>query len=488
MKPLPWISACALSLLLLACGGDDDGDRPAPPPPGPPLAGDRIEPLDTALLKQARRPAAVQALSRLPAGAQVARIALGPLPELKQAAAPASGGPLQIGVGRDIAATADAAALGRLLDWTRLPDGTQVAALSFAAEGARALRLGVQVGHVPPGAMLRFYSDPDSDVVEMTAEEIRAGYRSQRAAGVPEAEAGRVWGPDTPGAVSTLELHLPAGTDPGRLQLAVPQLSQLSQTVAEAVQRKDVSDIGASGSCHVDVACTRHDSESRAVAKMLYTKGGGTFLCSGTLVNDSAGSLTPYFLTAAHCIDDGASASSLITYWFFRAAACDASGRLDRDMVRLTGGASLLEVHYPSDMALLRLRSDPPPRVVYAGSYFGPDAVPGVSVLGVHHPSGDVQKVSEGGIRAYASCIVINNETRCSVSPQEGDMLQVIWNRGSTEGGSSGSALFASAGGTQYVVGTLFAGNASCRNPDGSDFYGRYEPAFAASLQRWLWP
>ena len=487
MRLLPWFSTLALSLLLLACGGDDDGDRPSPPPPGPPLAGDRIEPLDTALLKQQPRLALAQAASRLPAGAQVARIELGPLSELKHATAGASDGPLQIGVGRDIAATDNAVALGQLLNWTFLSDGTRVAALSFVTEGARAVRLGVQVMQLPPGTVLRFYGESGLDGVEMAADEIQAAYRALREAGVSESEARLVWGPDTTGAVATLEVQLPTGADVSQLQLAVPQLSHLHQTVAQVLQPKDVSDIGDAGSCHVDVACTAHDSESRAVAKMLYTKAGSTFLCTGTLMNDSKNSLTPYFLTAAHCVDDGSSASSLITYWFFRATSCGHSRDPDRDMVRLTGGASLLDVHYPSDISLLQLRSQPPARVVYAGSYFGSEAKPGVQVLGVHHPMGDLQKISEGSIRGYYNC---NRNGMCSSSPPErADMLQVIWDRGSTEGGSSGSAIFVRFDSSKrYVAGTLHGGNASCQRPSGSDFYGRYDKAFAAGLARWLRP
>lgn len=67
--------------------------------------------------------------------------------------------------------------------------------------------------------------------------------------------------------------------------------------------------------------CGRYQTEGRAVAKMVFTEGGSTFLCTGTLLNDTRNSLTPYFLTAALHLEPEA-ASNLITYWFFRAQSC----------------------------------------------------------------------------------------------------------------------------------------------------------------------
>ena len=103
-------------------------------------------------------------------------------------------------------------------------------------------------------------------------------------------------------------------------------------------QPKDVDEIGNAGSCNVDVMCGSYQTEGRAVAKMVFTEGGRTLLCTGTLLNDTRNSLTPYFLTAAHCISSQEAASNLITYWFFRAESCGSAPRFDPNAVRMTGG------------------------------------------------------------------------------------------------------------------------------------------------------
>ena len=52
---------------------------------------------------------------------------------------------------------------------------------------------------------------------------------------------------------------------------------------------------------------------------MLYASGSSYYICTGTLVADTGGSMTPYFLTANHCISTSTEAASLETYWDFTA-------------------------------------------------------------------------------------------------------------------------------------------------------------------------
>jgi V8-like Glu-specific endopeptidase len=412
-------------------------------------------------------------------------VALGPLARTKAVAAARKGAALQIGQARAVAATASAADVASRLVWRTLADGTQVAALAFAAEGAQALRLGVQVQQLPDGAVLRFYGADGSAVVQMGAAELAALRQRNLAAGLADDAARLVWGPDTDGAVSTLEVQLPAGVARSQLQLAVPQLSHLTQTVAQAVRaEKDTAQIGNAGSCNLDTMCAPElQAESRAVAKMLFTDGGNTYLCTGTLLNDARGSRTPYFLTANHCISSQASASSLVTYWFFRAAACNASPSYDAAMTRLAGGAALLYSDSSVDTTLLQLNAQPPANVVYAGSYFGSGTVAGVPVAGVHNPAGDLQKYALGSVAGYAIC---GDDSCADVGADSSTMYQVGWTQGITEGGSSGSAIFNQLGGKRYVVGALHGGSSSCEDPHGTDFYGRLDRAFYRGLGHWL--
>ena len=78
-------------------------------------------------------------------------------------------------------------------------------------------------------------------------------------------------------------------------------------------------------------------------------------------------------------------------------------------------------------------------------------------------------------------------EVKARANADAGTMLRVGWTRGTTEQGSSGSAIFvATTGGTRYVVGALHGGSASCANPQGTDYYGRFNRAFYRGLGDWL--
>lgn len=59
----------------------------------------------------------------------------------------------------------------------------------------------------------------------------------------------------------------------------------------------------------------------------------------------------------------------------------------------------------------------------------------------------------------------------------------VYWGEGVTETGSSGSAIFNDS---NHIIGTLQGGYASCRNPGGEDYYGRFDLAFQSGLNQFL--
>ncbi len=41
-------------------------------------------------------------------------------------------------------------------------------------------------------------------------------------------------------------------------------------------------------------------------------------------------------------------------------------------------------------------------------------------------------------------------------------------------------------GSTRYVVGALHGGSASCQNPQGADFFGRFDRAYYRGIGSWL--
>ena len=308
-----------------------------------------------------------------------------------------------------------------------------------------------------------------------------------QAAGDQSDAARTWWTPDTGEGEATLEVELPPGVAASALDIAVPQLSHIFEnlslpTAQEYQEQVEAAKINESDPCNLDANCYSENAQERnAVARMLFTKDGGSYLCTGTLMNDTQNSFKPYFLTANHCISTQTVASSLETRWFYRSPSCN-SGTLQSSTVRKTGGAQLLYASGTTDTAFMLLNDTPPGGALFAG-WSANTVAAGTSVVGLHHPSGDLLKISFGAVNSQANCQpTTGSGFQCSGT--SGNYYRVSWSQGTTEGGSSGSALF--QGG--YVVGTLYGGSATCTNRSAYDYYGRFDVAYNAAIKAWLNP
>lgn len=260
------------------------------------------------------------------------------------------------------------------------------------------------------------------------------------------------------------------------------------------------SAFGTSGGCNVNMACSEGDNyryQGRGVVRISIYNTYGISFCTGTLLNNTRNDKTPLILTAGHCIDDGGDSPRYTArhiYRFnFETPDCENPSTFSGSYHTLTGSDLLA---YDStygglgDFALLKLKNTIP-------DYFNPfwcgwdrsDATP-VAGVGIHHPSGDVKKIS-----TYTRRPII---TYYPNGHGIDSHFKVYWARtehgyGITEGGSSGSALFNNEG---LVVGDLTGGTSDCFAPDTrkSDFYGRLNYNWNAKgsdrskLRPWLDP
>ena len=418
---------------------------------------------------------------------KAARVSLGEL-SMAKVEMSAPGTPRLVGQARDVQATKSAAAMQSLWQWKSTAVGGKVAAISFNAEGAYGLRLGVLVKQLPGSATVRVYTQSAPDkVFQISGQAILQLIERNQAAGDQSDAARTWWTPDTGEGEATLEVELPPGVAASALDIAVPQLSHIFEnlslpTAQEYQEQVEAAKINESDPCNLDANCYSENAQERnAVARMLFTKNGGSYLCTGTLMNDAQNSFKPYFLTANHCISTQTVASSLETRWFYRSPSCN-SGTLQSSSVRKTGGAQLLYASGNTDTAFMLLNDTPPGGTLFAG-WSANTVAAGTSVVGLHHPSGDLLKISFGAVNSQANCQpTTGSGFQCSGT--SGNYYRVTWNQGTTEGGSSGSALF--LGG--YVVGTLYGGSATCTNRANSDYYGRFDVAYNAAIKSWLNP
>ncbi len=376
----------------------------------------------------------------------------------------------QIGIGRKLAGEG-IERITPALRWVPLKAGGAVARLQVGSPDALGLRVGVQVRALHPHVELRFAGsdDPARVVASVTAAEAQS---------LADA-SGLYWTPATDGATQIIEVYRPAHVTALQARVQAPQVSHLL-----ANSRNDfkiVEKVGESGSCNINAVCPAgqlgdaYVQAKNAVAHMTYVESDGkTYICTGTLLNDTVPSTqVPYFYSAAHCIDNQTVANTLNTYWGYENTGCSTSDGRKTNL--LAGGADILFVDAAVDALLLRLKSPAPATATFAG-WDASTLAPSAAVIAIHHPAGDAKKYSRGVHMTDAY-------------PQQ---FTIGWHEGTTEGGSSGSGLFTLYRDQTYRLrGGLYGGNASCANAGSPgnagnrDHYSRLDLVFP-QIKQWL--
>jgi lysyl endopeptidase len=425
----------------------------------------------------------------LPSDTPARQIALGPLTPTEDAQTKAAaarrtekpGVPLQIGIARSVGADDSVIRLADL-PWRPVQGSGSAARIELTSTGASALRLGIVLRNAPSGLTLRFAGAgaPLNVFGPFAAHDFPTAFP--------------YWSPVVDGERAIVELELPPGVSPGDAVLELPTISHLTASAAQLKAAPDpFKAIGSSGSCEVDVACTADPpaallSAASSVVRLALTYRGSTFLCTGTLLNDSVASHSPYIFTANHCLDNpdapanvlaastqsAEAANSVNSYWFFQASTC--RSRTTPNYTLLAGGAKLMARSFDYDWALLRLNDQAPPGAAFSAWRAEP-LVPGTPADTFHHPRGDLTKVSVGAATGYHTYL------------DGSSFAQMQWTQGATEPGSSGAGLFVvSPDGSAYELrGGLYGGSSSCSTPGGTDDFSRLDLA-APLLAQYLTP
>lgn len=375
----------------------------------------------------------------------------------------------QIGVGRKLLGEG-VERVTPAVRWVSIPSGGAVARLQVDSPDALGLRVGLQVKGLHPHVELRFAGtdDPQRVVARVTAAEAQS---------LADAN-GLYWTPSTDGAAQIIEIYRPAHVKATQARLQAPQVSHLLTNSRNDF--KIVEKLGESASCNINAMCrvdqlgAAYVRAKNSVAHMVFVKSGSSYICTGTLLNDTTASTqVPYFYSAAHCIADQTVANTLNTYWGYENSGC-----ATLDGVRtnpLTGGADILFVDAAVDALLLRLKNPAPASATFSGWDASPLAA-NAEVIAIHHPKGDAKKYSRGQ----------------HVTDAYAEQFTVGWLEGTTEGGSSGSGLFTRHTDNSYRLrGGLYGGNASCANTgnlsntSNRDHYSRLDLVFP-QIKQWI--
>ncbi|NNC70661.1 MAG: T9SS type A sorting domain-containing protein [Flavobacteriaceae bacterium] len=375
--------------------------------------------------------------------------------------------------------------------WTELDNGDRIWRIVFESPDALNMSFNFSKFYLPNGANLYLYSDDRSDLLGAYTSQVN---NESKMLGTWFVQSDKVW----------IEYFEPQEVR-GKGELSISSLvhgyrlgHEFQKGYYSNAQLKALND---SGDCNHDVDCpigndfeARKDVLKKSVA---FLNMGNGFICSGALANNTAQDKTPYFLTANHCyFDGGGNPSDPALYsmrfnWISPNPVCGATTNSTNGPTNFTMNGSVLRARSEaSDYMLVELNNDIPAGwdVVYAG-WDKTDSFPSFEV-GIHHPSGDIMKVSR-------------DDTGAAKATSSGTSLWLIggtsfgtgngWEIGVTEGGSSGSPLFNQNG---HIIGELFAGLAACSGTgdnDDYDIYGRFAIAWEGSnqttrLKDWLDP
>ncbi len=375
--------------------------------------------------------------------------------------------------------------------WDKMDEG-KVWRLRIASPNALALIIVFKEFHLPNGATMHVYNDDKSHLI--------GAFTSRNNKGSLDSPESLLIEPIV-GNTLTIEYFEPVDAEFEGV-IKINQIMQAYKNVGLIKKYKGFND---SGACQVNINCpdgNAYQVSKRAVARVLITGPSGAGFCTGQMLTSGQGDFNPIFLSANHCIEDdydaiGTNDVDMLFYWDYEAAGC--SNPSSEPSSITSSGAMLMANKDDSDFALFWLLEDPLRDAGYSPTYLGWSTTtnPGAGGGCVHHPRADIKKIS-----LYSQ--VPGSNASCDPN----NTWNVVFNHGggqfsSTEGGSSGSALFDNNG---RVIGQLWGGTdlsslfscvggPTCSDPSNDrSYYGKLSDSFGDSagkrrrLSDWLTP
>jgi PKD repeat protein len=237
--------------------------------------------------------------------------------------------------------------------------------------------------------------------------------------------------------------------------------------------------------CNININCpigAPWVEYKRSVTRITFVQGGNSFLCSGSMINNTAGNRTQYYLTAEHCAPDDH--ASMVFYFNYESSTCSGTtGALNQTV----SGAQLKASNYDTDFRLVLIQSPIPGNYNIFYSGWDRSGTQPTTETAIHHPAGDIKKISIDNNPA-------TNSSAFGTPPRlTNGFWQVIWDQGMTEGGSSGCPLYDQ---NKRIVGQNLGGVAAqCENPQVvAKVFGKFSESWSHGgnstnqLKDWLDP
>jgi PKD repeat protein len=348
--------------------------------------------------------------------------------------------------------------------WDLLPNGDKLWRIRIYSQGALTMNFKFSKYTLPDGATLFLYNEDHSEVLGSFTS------ANNQASGIFATTL-------IPGETITLEYYEPANAAFSG-ELIIDRVTHGYQNVFDFAAKG----FGTSGSCERNVACNPDSvGWSKQIRSACMLVVGGSGFCSGALINNTSNNGTPYVLTANHCSTSNDFASWV--FWFnWQSAGCVNTTNPAHDQVTTTGSA-LKARNAGSDFCLVQMNATPPCTFNPYYSGWSRSTTPATSAACIHHPDGDVKKIS------------LSSQAAVSATYSSATCWQIFWTVGSTctEPGSSGSPVYDQ---NHRIIGQLYGGPSSCGAAASSmnDYFGQVAASWAGGgtsatrLSDWLDP
>lgn len=345
-----------------------------------------------------------------------------------------------------------------------LPNGDKIWRLCIASPGAVSINLLFDNYYVPKGAKMYIYNADHTDMIGAFTD---FNNRDDRMFATTLVK----------GDFMTIEYYEPADAEfEGEINLM--RVTHGYRGPEDFIDKA----FGSSGSCNVNVICPQSAGMEDQIRSVCMLVSGSSGFCTGALINNTSNDGTPYVLSADHCYTTPGS----VIYWFnWESTTCVNGTNPPHDDI---SGATQCARNAASDFWLVELSSDPPAgyNVYFSGWNRTTDNNISGKVWGIHHPAGDIKKIS------WSTLGVSTTTYLQEPVPGDGTHWRITtWSDGTTtEGGSSGSPLFDPTG---HIIGQLHGGYASCSSIT-SDWYGKLGVSWTGGgsnttrLSNWLDP
>jgi len=354
------------------------------------------------------------------------------------------GGPYRFAVARPVEVTPETEGM-----WEQIDDQTLLWRLPIESPGSLSISLGFTRFFLPSGGKVYIYSADESQVLGPFTKADNKEHR-------------QLWTPLIYSDAIIVELTIPVSE--------VPDLELELTSINHGYRHFDslsLFAVGDSNDCNRNVACEEGDpyrDQIRSVAWYHIAYGNSLYLCTGSLINNTAQDDKPYFLTAFHCFDGNRdrilddpneAAKTMVIYWNYQSSTCEGDTVSDSQNQSV---ASFRAGNWKSDFALVELESMPPRTAgVYYAGWDRSSAAP-LSGTAIHHPQQDIKKISIENGPLYKTSTSVDYGDNNIVEYSE--VFEVRgWDVGMTEKGSSGCPLFDP---NNRVVAQLLSGVGTC--------------------------